>query len=116
MVKVYMAHLRKNDKGSFVSLELMGDMELVQSQNTGRFYATAKRCFISSIFNLETAQSLVGQLLPGKIVRVTCDPYSYTLPEGKEEIILSHTYTYVPQEEKPVEAGMHQPKEMQESL
>jgi hypothetical protein len=79
MVRIYQAHLRENEKGSFVSLELMGDIELVQSQNTGRFYATAKRCFISSTFNLETAQSLVGQLLPGKIVRVACEPYSYKL-------------------------------------
>ena len=41
MVKVKAYHLRKNAEGQpYVSLELLGEVELVQSQNTGRFYAT----------------------------------------------------------------------------
>ena len=96
MVKIISANLRTNDRGSFVSLELMGDIELVQSQNTGRLYMTAKRCFISSTFSLDIAKGLIGQVLPGKIVRVSCDPYSYKLPENQETITLSHTYTYLP--------------------
>jgi hypothetical protein len=116
MVKVISAILRTNDKGSFISFELMGDIELVQSQNTGRFYATAKRCFISSTFSLETAKGLIGQILPGKIVRIACDPYSYILPESREEITLSHTYRYTPMEERHVDEEIQSPKQMQESL
>jgi hypothetical protein len=96
MVKIIQALLRKSEKGQFVSLELMGDLELVQSQNTGRFYATAKRCFIGSTFNLEIAKGLVGQQLPGTINRVACEPYDYTLPENRQVVSLAHTYAYVP--------------------
>jgi len=97
MVKVKTALLREGKEGkSFVSLELTGDIELVQSQNTGRFYATTKRCFISSTFDLETAQSFVGKTLPGKIVRALCEPYEYTVPESGEVVMLGYTYQYQP--------------------
>jgi hypothetical protein len=46
-VKSFVQRIGKDDK-PFISLELTGDIELVQSQNTGRFYATVRRCFISS--------------------------------------------------------------------
>jgi hypothetical protein len=68
MVKIIQALLRQGERGQFVSLELMGEIELVQSQNTGRFYATAKRCFISSTFDLETAKGLGGQQLLGESI------------------------------------------------
>ena len=97
MVKVKNAFLREGKEGkSFVSLELTGDLELVQSQNTGRFYATTKRCFISSTFDLETAQSFIGKSMPGKIVRVICDPYEYKLPESGEMLLLGYSYQYQP--------------------
>jgi hypothetical protein len=114
MIKIIQAHLREGEKGQFVSLELMGDIELVQSQNTGRFYATAKRCFINSTFNLETAKELVGQQLPGSISRVACDPYLFSLPEGGQTITLSHTYAYVPEVHNAVEITESSSKEMQE--
>jgi hypothetical protein len=97
MVKVKNALLREGKAGtSFVSLELTGDIELVQSQNTGRFYATSKRCFISSTFDLETAQSFIGKTMPGKIVRVICDPYEFKVPESGETLLLGYTYQYQP--------------------
>jgi hypothetical protein len=97
MVKVKNAFLREGKEGkSFVSLELTGDLELVQSQNTGRFYATTKRCFISSTFDLETAQSFICKSMPGKIVRVICDPYEYKLPESGEMLLLGYSYQYQP--------------------
>jgi hypothetical protein len=97
MVKVKNALLREGKEGkSFVSLELTGDIELVQSQNTGRFYATSKRCFISSTFDLDTAQSFIGKTMPGKIVRSICDPYEYTVPESGETLLLGYTYQYQP--------------------
>jgi len=97
MVKVINAHSRENEKGKYVSLELQGDIVMVQSQNTGRFYATAKRCFVYSTFDIETAKSLVGQQIGGTIQRVECEPYDYTIQESGEVIKLSHSYTYLPE-------------------
>lgn len=109
MVTIKAAHLRESeDKGSFVSLELTGDVELVQSQETGRFYATARRCFISSTFDIDTAKQLVGKQLKGNIVRVQCDPYDFTIKDTGEVISLAYSWDYTPEEgqasaAKPVE-------------
>ena len=104
MVRIINAHERKNDKGTFMTLELLGDIELIQSQNSGRFYATARRCSISTTFDHETAKNFIGQSLPGAIGRVPCEPYSYKLPESGETITLSHTYSYIPPQEQAAEA------------
>ena len=102
MVQVKNYHLREGDKGNYISLELMGDMELVQSTNTGRFYATARRCFIFSTFDEPTAKMMVGKQMPGSIVRKECDPYDYAIPETGEVIKLGYKYDYTPEEVKVV--------------
>ena len=58
MVTVKAAHLRSAGEKSFVALELTGDLELIQSQNTGRFYATTRRCFIPSTFDIKTGETI----------------------------------------------------------
>ena len=89
--------LAQNQEGeSFVVLELMGDVELVQSSVTGRFYATAKKASITSTFSPEIADRLIGKELPGKVQRVACEPYSYVVPETGEEIVLEHRWDYIP--------------------
>jgi hypothetical protein len=98
MVKIINAILRDSAKGPFVCLELQGDIVMIQSQATGRFYATAKQCSITSTFDLETAKSLIGQQIPGTIVRVECQAYDYTVKETGEVKTLVHTYAYVPHE------------------
>ena len=99
MVTVKQAHLREGqDNKSFVTLELEGDLVLIQSQNTGRFYATAKRCFISSTFDLKTAQEFIGKKMSGDIVRVQSDPYEFKVPESDEVLVLTHSYEYRPEE------------------
>lgn len=98
MVRVINAHLREGDKGQYVSLELQGEITLVQSQNTGRFYATAKKCFMFSTFDEATAKSLIGTQIPGTIRRVECEAYEFTIPETGELISLAHSYEYVPEE------------------
>lgn len=98
MVKVINAHLRTTEKGTYVSLELQGELVMVQSQVTGRFYATAKKCFVFSTFNIDVAKSLIGQNISGTIVRVECEAYDYTIQETGEVIKLAHTYGYVPHE------------------
>ena len=107
MVRIINAHVRESEKGKFVSLELQGSLEMVQSQNTGRFYATARRCFISSTFDEATAKAFIGSEMPGEIVRVQADPYDYTVPETGEVISLAHTYTYVPETHKQIARQVH---------
>ncbi len=104
MVIVKSAVLRTGkDEKTFVALELMGDIELVQSQNTGRFYATARRCFISCTFDEQTAQKFIGRKLSGRIFRKETDPYEFVIPETEEEIILSHSWVYEPDQLKLIE-------------
>jgi len=98
MVRVAGAHQRTNEKGDYVSLELQGEIVMVQSQKTGRFYATNKRCFIFSTFDMKTAESVIGSTMPGSIERVNCEPYEYTIKETGEVVTLAHTYGYVPYE------------------
>ena len=102
MVTVKNVHLREGQRGTFVSLELQGDVELVQSMNTGRFYATLRRCFISSTFDEETAKGLIGTKFPGKIARVEADPYDFTVPETGEVIQLAHRWDYIPHGEETI--------------
>ena len=99
MVTIKNAHQRNADGKSFITLELMGGLELVQSQRSGRFYATSKRCFIGSTFTLEQARLFIGQKMPGLIIRISSEPYEYTIPESGEVITLSHTYAYQPEEQ-----------------
>ena len=99
MVTVKNAHQRQPQNGkTFVSLELTGDLELIQSQRTGRFYATSKKCFLASTLSIEQAKQFIGQQMPGKIVRTASDPYDYTVPETGEVIGLCHSYEYQPEE------------------
>ena len=97
MVQVIGYEIRKNKVGEqFVALDLMGSLELVQSQNTGRFYATARRCSIPSTFEEEVAKLMVGSKIDGEIVRVPCDPYEYTVKRTGEVISLAYSYSYQP--------------------
>lgn len=96
-VKISGYRLAHNQDGEpFVVLTLMGDVELVQSSITGRFYATSKTANITSTFSPEIADTLIGKQLPGRIDRVDCDPYSYVIPETGEEVTLAHRWDYVP--------------------
>lgn len=109
MVTISNYHLRQTQEGkSFVSLELTGELEMIQSSTTGRFYATAKRCTISSTFAEDIAKTLVGKQIPGRIERVQCEVYEYTNRETGEVITLTHTYVYVPEEKQ--EAAISKPK------
>ena len=50
MVTIKAFRERANTEGKpFIALELTGDIELIQSQTTGRFYATVRRTFISPL-------------------------------------------------------------------
>lgn len=99
MVTVTDYAVRQNSDGEpFVALQLQGDLEMVRSQETGRFYATARTCSIPSTFTEPVAQKMIGQQIQGRIIKQECDPYEYTIPESGEVVTLSHTWEYTPDE------------------
>ena len=74
---------------------------MVQSLDSGNFYATVKKCSVSSTFSEEQAAQFIGKQLPGTINRMDCDPYDFTIPETGEVIELSHRWVYSPEESTP---------------
>jgi hypothetical protein len=74
IVSDYTEKVNASSGQTFVLLELSGGLELVQSQNTGKFYATVRKCRIPSTFNADVAKLMVGQQIDGDIVRVVSDP------------------------------------------
>ena len=96
MVTVVDFKERVNRNGEpFYALILQGGIELVKSQETGNFYATAKRASISSTFDELTCKGLIGQQIPGSIQRVEVDPYEFTVKETGEIITLAHRWVYL---------------------
>ena len=95
MVKVIAHEQRINsNQEPFSVLILEGDLETVTSQSGGVFF-TARKTSVPCSFSPEKAESMIGKELPGKILRIPCEPYEYTNKEG-EVLILSHTYEYDP--------------------
>ena len=97
MVTVSGYNVRKNKDGQeFIALELTGSLEIVQSQNSGKFYATVRRCNIPSSFNEATAKMMVGSQIEGEVVRVQSEPYEYTIKRTGEVVTLAYSYAYQP--------------------
>ena len=96
MVTISDYRVNVNSEGkSFCSLILQGDVELVKSKTTSRFYATARKTSITSTFDENTCRQLIGKTIKGSIVKVDCDEYDYIIPESGEVIRLSYNYCYV---------------------
>ncbi|RYJ41572.1 hypothetical protein [Flavobacterium beibuense] len=99
MVRIINYLERTSDEGKkFFVLELQGGMEMVKSQVTGSFYATAKKATIPSTFDELTCQALIGTDIAGAIKKVSSEPYEYTIRDTGETIILHHRYEYEPEE------------------
>ena len=96
MVRIVNYQKRQSEEGKdFFTLELQGGIEMVKSQQTGKFYVTARKASIPSTFDEQTCISLVGTELPGKVQKVACEPYDYVIKETGETLKLSHKYEYV---------------------
>ena len=96
MVRIVNYQKRTTEEGKdFFTLELQGGVQMVKSQETGKFYITAKKASISSTFDELTCKALIGTELPGDIQKVNCKPYEYTNKDTGEVIELSHRYEYV---------------------
>jgi len=97
MVTVSNYKKRKTKEGKeFITLELTGGLTLVQSQNTGSFYATVRKCSISSTFDEATAKQLLGSQLSGEIVKQETEPYQWTNKETGEVLTLNYHWCYQP--------------------
>lgn len=95
MVRIINYVKRQNSAGEdFFLLVLRGGIQLVKSQETGRFYATMKQATISTTFDENTCKSLIGEEIPGSIVKVETDPYEYTVQETGEVMTLTHRWEY----------------------
>lgn len=86
----------RKDGTTFQVLEISGGLELVQSQETGKWYGTSRRTTIPTTFSEEFAKSLVGTQLKGNVVRIQVDAYDFTNPKTGELIKLQHSYSYQP--------------------
>jgi len=91
----------KEDGTSFFVLEVQGGIEMIKSQSTGNFYATARKAFLPSTFDALTCQALIGTQMQGSIEKVECEPYEHTIRDTGEIIMLHHRFCYV-QEEKQI--------------
>lgn len=85
---------QREDGTEFYVLELQGGIEMIKSKLTGNFYATAKKAFIPSTFDMATCTSLIGTQMQGKIVREACETFNYIVKETGEEISLNHRWVY----------------------
>ena len=96
-VKNYAIRQRKEDGSEFIVLILQGGLSLVQSKETGNYYATVKQCSIPSTFDEETAKQMIGEKVPGSVVRKSCEPYEWINKETGEVLELSHRWVYLPE-------------------
>jgi hypothetical protein len=102
MVTVVSYTTRENLAGEeYIALVLQGDMELVLSKESGRYYATAKKTTISSTFDEATAAGLIGTKIPGRITKEPCEAYEWVVPESGEVIELQHRYEFEPEGVEP---------------
>ena len=95
MVTISGYNERVNKEGKpFYSLTVQGGLEMVLSEESGRYYATMKQASVTSTLDEKTCQGLVGTKLPGKVSKVACDPFEYTVQESGEVISLIHRRVY----------------------
>lgn len=97
MVRIISYKTRQKEDGTnFYLLEVQGGIEMVLSKATGQYYATVKKATVSTTFDEETCKGLIGSKMAGKIVKITTEPYQYTIKESGETISLEHKYIYLP--------------------
>lgn len=100
MVRITNYAERHNALGeTFFALILQGGIEMVKSNTTGKFYATAKEASVTSTFDEETCKRLIGSEMTGSIRKVPCTPFEYVVPETGEITTITSRWEYVPEGE-----------------
>ncbi|MDP2384821.1 MAG: hypothetical protein Q8M29_00485 [Bacteroidota bacterium] len=93
MVTVIEVVQRKNAKDeTFVALILSSGIEMIKS-NAGKFYASVRRASVPCTLDYEIAKSMVGQKMPGTIIKKPTKPYPFTTKKG-EVIEIDFTYEF----------------------
>ena len=92
MVTVGNYRVVETDEGTYIRLILSGDLEMVQSEKTGNFYATIKQASISATFDEEMAKRMLGKQLPGTIERIQVEPYEIETEAGRIKIFHRGVY------------------------
>lgn len=96
MVTVSGYEEKKNQRGErFIVLNLVSDVVMEKSPNTGNYFANIYKANIVASFNEETAKLMVGKQLPGAIIKKDCEPYEYVVKSTGAKKILTHTFEYV---------------------
>lgn len=96
MVRIVNYQKRTTEEGKdFFVLQIQSGITMVKSKETGKFYATANKATLSSTFDEETCKALIGTEMSGKVEKVACEPYEYTIRETGEIITLAHRFEYV---------------------
>jgi len=99
MVQIIGFSVKENKEGqTFTTLELQGDIVMKQSQETGNYYATVRRCSVTSTFDEATASQMVGKQMQGTIIKVECEAYEVTDKETGEVKVLTERYEFRPEE------------------
>ncbi len=101
MVRIIGFKQREKEDGTpFFILELQGGIEMTQSKETGQFYATAKKAYVTSTFDEQTCKALVGTEMSGSIIKKEVEPFTYVIKETGEELVLTHRWVFVPEHEE----------------
>jgi hypothetical protein len=96
MVRIIEVKTIKTETGKeFNMLVVQGGIEPLLSNKTGRIYLTMRKANVSTTFDIASCKDLVGTELPGKVEKVACEPYEYTVKETGEIITLKHNWQYV---------------------
>jgi len=98
MVEVKDFSVRTTKDGrQFVALILQGGLSLVQSRQSGNYYATVKKCSIPSTFDEATAKAMIGEKVPGTVQKKPCESYDFTNKETGEIMTLDYRWVYLPE-------------------
>jgi hypothetical protein len=99
MVTVTNFKINETQEGkTFCSLQVESGIESVQGKS-GRYYLTTRSCWISTTFTDNMCKSLIGKSLPGKVVKVECEPYEFTAKGTGEVLLLDYRWEYSPEED-----------------
>lgn len=91
MVTIVGISPRKTSEGKeFIALTLQGGLEMVKSKQTDQYYATVKKCSITSTFDEATAKAMIGERIPGTVQKQSCEPYTYVVKETGEMLVLNY--------------------------
>lgn len=96
----------KENGEKFFGLVVQGGVEAVKSTVTGKSYFTARSATVPTTFNEVTCKNLIGSSLEGSVKKVECEAYNYIVKETGEELLLTHRFEYITDEQEIIEKNL----------